>query len=67
MLKLDQHAKKNITLSPDKRASVMITHKVNTKLKTLADYYELPKKYVIKMLIEEKIAALHQCNKEVAN
>ncbi|MGD9533637.1 MAG: hypothetical protein AB7V56_07700 [Candidatus Nitrosocosmicus sp.] len=45
----------------------MITDEVNTKLKTLADYYELPKKYVIKMLIEEKIAALHRCNKEVAN
>lgn len=58
---------KKITLPPDKRASVMITDKVNTKLKTLTDYYELPKKYVIKMLIEEKIDALHQCNKEVAN
>ncbi|MDR4490488.1 MAG: hypothetical protein R2685_06250 [Candidatus Nitrosocosmicus sp.] len=45
----------------------MITDRVNTKLKTIADYYEMPKKYVIKMLIEEKIDTLHQCNKGVAN
>lgn len=55
------------TISPKRRVSVMISESINKKLDILAKYYEMPKKYVIKMLIEEKIAALHRCNKEVAN
>lgn len=66
MLESYKHDQKNITLSPDKRVSVMITDRVNTKLKTLADYYELPKKYVIKMLVEEKIEQVNHNRPEVA-
>jgi hypothetical protein len=66
MLKKYKHAQKNITLSSDKRVSVMITDKVNMKLKTLADYYELPKKYVIKMLVEDRIEQVNHERPEVA-
>ncbi|WP_154670528.1 hypothetical protein [Candidatus Nitrosocosmicus sp. SS] len=45
----------------------MISESINKKLNILAKYYEMPKKYVIKMLIEEKIDTFHQCNKGVAN
>ncbi|WP_159357568.1 hypothetical protein [Candidatus Nitrosocosmicus sp. SS] len=55
------------TISPKRRVSVMISESINKKLNILAKYYEMPKKYVIKMLIEEKIDTFHQCNKGVAN
>jgi len=45
----------------------MISESINKKLDILAKYYEMPKKYVIKVLVEEKIDTLYQCNKEVAN
>lgn len=45
----------NITQTNTKRVSVMISDKINKNLDILAEHYEMPKKYVVKMLVEEKI------------